>query len=1047
MSGTKPAVGIRVAIDGADKAKRDLEAIKAAGSDAFGKVQTAAGAAVPEMQRFGGALSGLSSVAGAAGLSFAALGAAAVASTTAIAKAGDTAIATMARLSTAAGSLGGAQTAYESLFRLSQQTGVSVADSAASFSRFAVAAREIGGTNAQVLALVGGIQKAGIVAGASAQETSAAVQQIGQALAAGTLQGDELRSLMENMPQLAARLARELGVSLGQLKAMGSEGQLQADRVFPALLKAAEGMASEFEKMPPTMSRAFDILGAAMTNFTSQLDNALGLSQGIAQAAMAAAAAVNSVQRRVAPTAAQAAENAVTAAQGRLTGVQAQIAAERGASAYGDVSPAFREAERIAEEELRDALSRRAQIQRDAREDARADAEAAATQARVATRTRAQTELDDLVLKNDKQAKAQQEYWDKTAKINAAEAAGVTKLKNGDAFVANDQRIKAAQEYLDVLAKVEPQSARAVAAVKPKGEPRDYFEEAAQKAIEEQNRRLTREQEQATRELVSYQERSYNELANSVERAFDRVGDAIVNAFVGGQGAAVNWGNLARGIIGSIASDLAKLAIVNPIINSLTGATGSGARPTLGGAGLGDISSLLGLGNLSETLGLSGIGKSLGLTGGTGLLSQSLGTSLLGSTSLTVGSAFGGIGLGFGAGQLVNGLLGGNSTGGMLGSGLGAAAGFALGGPVGALLGGALGGGAGGLFGPGQANQGWSYNLVGRGALGLESIYASQAGAAQLQQAQQAVEQINAYLASAGLTASGMRAVGGTRFGAGGLGYGEASSFGEAFSALRFGAANDNTLNSALASQSFGDPATLQAFVQDYQNTKALIAQVLAANESPAQQLEKALNGVLQQFDALSRAAQRYGLSEAGLAEARDKSLQALYEQAAAQEKATKAQEDATAAQAAAEAKREALTGRGILANLTLGSASALPAEQRYFAAVSLLNSARQDLEAGGSLSEYGSVVSQALPVARDYLGTSTRYAALAAEVANVVTSNGGGGGSLAAMLNAQVQGTDTLTSLTAAIGDRTVGELTALRQEVTRLNLAIEAIIARKVA
>jgi hypothetical protein len=65
-------------------------------------------------------------------------------------------------------------------------------------------------------------------------------------------------------------------------------------------------------------ARAFDILGAAMTNFTSQLDQALGLSQAIAQAAMAAASAVNSVQRRLAPTAAQAADNAVTAAQGRV---------------------------------------------------------------------------------------------------------------------------------------------------------------------------------------------------------------------------------------------------------------------------------------------------------------------------------------------------------------------------------------------------------------------------------------------------------------------------------------------------------------------------------------------------------------------------------------------------------------------------------------------------------------------------------------------------------------------------------------------------------
>jgi tape measure domain-containing protein len=149
-----------------------------------------------------------------------------------------------------------------------------------------------------VLALVRTVQQAGIIAGASTAETSATVMQLGQALASGRLQGDELRSVLENMPTLAEALARELGASVGELRKMGEAGKLTADVVMPALIRAGQSLNAEFEKMPPTMGRAFSILGEAMSRFAGDLDRALGLSQGIARAAQAAAAAVN--QGRVA---------------------------------------------------------------------------------------------------------------------------------------------------------------------------------------------------------------------------------------------------------------------------------------------------------------------------------------------------------------------------------------------------------------------------------------------------------------------------------------------------------------------------------------------------------------------------------------------------------------------------------------------------------------------------------------------------------------------------------------------------------------------------
>ena len=85
----------------------------------------------------------------------------------------------------------------------------------------------------------------------------AGLADVAQALASGVLQGDELRSILEAMPLLAEGLARELGVSIGELRKLGSEGKLTAERVFPALLRATERLGAELDKAPLSLGRAF----------------------------------------------------------------------------------------------------------------------------------------------------------------------------------------------------------------------------------------------------------------------------------------------------------------------------------------------------------------------------------------------------------------------------------------------------------------------------------------------------------------------------------------------------------------------------------------------------------------------------------------------------------------------------------------------------------------------------------------------------------------------------------------------------------------------
>lgn len=286
----------------------------------YGQGSLAIDAATASMGRFGSALT--SPVAAIAALS-AGMGAGVVQ----IARLGDEFTNTMNKLTAATGSAGAATRVYAELAAMSQQTGASISESAGAFVRFSVAARAIGATNGEVLTLTRTIQQAGLISGASTQEAASGVQQLGQALASGTLQGDELRSILENMPVLAEALAGQLGVSIGQLRQMGSEGQLTSDRVFQALLRAGVQINEQFNQLTPTMGRAFGILGQSMVDFVGKLDQALGLSQGIARAAMAAAAGVRAVGNLgAARSPGEQAQLDLSNADGRRANISAEIA-------------------------------------------------------------------------------------------------------------------------------------------------------------------------------------------------------------------------------------------------------------------------------------------------------------------------------------------------------------------------------------------------------------------------------------------------------------------------------------------------------------------------------------------------------------------------------------------------------------------------------------------------------------------------------------------------------------------------------------------------
>lgn len=95
------------------------------------------------------------------------------------------------------------------------------------------------------------------LSGASGASAQAAILQLEQGLASGVLRGDELNSVMEQAPALAKSIAEYLGVDVGQLREMGSQGQITADIVKNALFSAAEETNAEFAKTPMTWAQVW----------------------------------------------------------------------------------------------------------------------------------------------------------------------------------------------------------------------------------------------------------------------------------------------------------------------------------------------------------------------------------------------------------------------------------------------------------------------------------------------------------------------------------------------------------------------------------------------------------------------------------------------------------------------------------------------------------------------------------------------------------------------------------------------------------------------
>lgn len=169
----------------------------------------------------------------------------------------DTLVSTTARLDMVNDGLQSTAALNNMIFASANRARGSYAETAAMVSKLGLLAGDAFGSTQEIVAFAEQLNKQMAISGTSTMEGQAAMLQLTQAMASGVLRGEELNSILEQTPMIAQTIANYLGVNVGQMREMASEGAITADIVKNAMFAAAEETNAKFEEMPMTWGQVW----------------------------------------------------------------------------------------------------------------------------------------------------------------------------------------------------------------------------------------------------------------------------------------------------------------------------------------------------------------------------------------------------------------------------------------------------------------------------------------------------------------------------------------------------------------------------------------------------------------------------------------------------------------------------------------------------------------------------------------------------------------------------------------------------------------------
>ncbi|MFL0349735.1 tape measure protein [Stenotrophomonas lactitubi] len=198
------------------------------------------------------------------------------------------------------------------------------------YQRIAMNQEALGLSGGELARVVETISKTMVISGTSAAGADAALVQLGQAFASGTLRGEELNSVLEQAPALAQAIAKGLNVPIGKLRELGAAGKLSSQQVITALQSQAGAVDEAFGKMSATVGQSLTLFNNNLQVMIGRADEATGASQALAAGIGALG---NNLQMVAVAGAAVASGPLLKALLARVAATNAGMAADRAAAA------------------------------------------------------------------------------------------------------------------------------------------------------------------------------------------------------------------------------------------------------------------------------------------------------------------------------------------------------------------------------------------------------------------------------------------------------------------------------------------------------------------------------------------------------------------------------------------------------------------------------------------------------------------------------------------------------------------------------------------
>lgn len=171
------------------------------------------------------------------------------------------------KLKLATNSTGELAKVTEDLFDVSNRTRTSVESTVELYAKLERSTRNLGLSGDELLKVTETVNKSFAISGATAQEASGAIRQLGQALASGALRGDEFNSIAEQAPIILEAVSKATGKTAGELRDLAADGQISAELLINSLQGYADVIDGEFSTATATFAQKLEVANNNAINF------------------------------------------------------------------------------------------------------------------------------------------------------------------------------------------------------------------------------------------------------------------------------------------------------------------------------------------------------------------------------------------------------------------------------------------------------------------------------------------------------------------------------------------------------------------------------------------------------------------------------------------------------------------------------------------------------------------------------------------------------------------------------------------------------------